>query len=229
MAPLAAAAAVCVTSGASGASRASGVDAPVRRTATEAGAGTGTFHRHYPTRAGLVVAVHRRQVAACAGAVPRLLDSATPPPAALRAGADPFVDFPVTGHGLAHAPRSDSGCSEAPYDSFPDRLVPVCEQLLDAGAGAGEAGVGNRAREPVRGVGTRAREPVRGVGTRAREPVRGVGTRARELVRGVGNLRVGHGSDPRHDPRRPVDLLPGGLRHQDSRDEGHPRPRPTTT
>ncbi|APU15129.1 MULTISPECIES: TetR/AcrR family transcriptional regulator [Actinoalloteichus] len=38
------------------------------------------------------------------------------------------------------------------------------------------------------------------------------GTEPYELMRGIGNLCIGHGSDPRYDPRRLVDLLLNGLR-----------------
>ena len=79
----------------------SGVDAPVRDIAAEAGVGMGTIYRHFPTRADLVIAVYRHQVEACAEAGPALLASSAD--AARRAGQwiDLFVDFLVTKHGLA--------------------------------------------------------------------------------------------------------------------------------
>jgi AcrR family transcriptional regulator len=46
----------------------SGVEAPVRDIAAEAGVGMGTIHRHFPTRADLVVAVFRYQLDALAAA-----------------------------------------------------------------------------------------------------------------------------------------------------------------
>ncbi len=45
-----------------------GVNAPVRDIAAEAGVGTGTIYRHFPTRADLVVAVYRHQLDALAAA-----------------------------------------------------------------------------------------------------------------------------------------------------------------
>ncbi|MER6924572.1 helix-turn-helix domain-containing protein, partial [Streptomyces spiralis] len=51
----------------------SGVEAPVRDIAAEAGVGMGTIYRHFPTRADLVIAVYRHQVDACAEAGPALL------------------------------------------------------------------------------------------------------------------------------------------------------------
>lgn len=132
---------------------ASGVDAPIREIAARAGVGTGTVYRHFPTRADLVVAVYRHQVEACAEAGPALLAESASPFAALTAWTGLFVDFLVTKHGLAHAMRSDSGGFEALHAYFLDRLVPVCAQLLDAAADAGEIEPGTRAYELLRGIG----------------------------------------------------------------------------
>ena len=126
---LAAAAAVFVVSG---------VDAPVRDIAAEAGVGMGTIYRHFPTRADLVIAVYRHQVDACAEAGPALLASSSSPHAALTQWIDLFVDFLITKHGLAAALRSDSARFETLHAYFLDRLVPVCARLLDAAADAGE-------------------------------------------------------------------------------------------
>jgi AcrR family transcriptional regulator len=117
---------------------ASGVDAPVRDIAAKAGVGLGTIYRHFPTRAELVIAVYRHQVEACAEAGPALLASSSTPHAALAQWIDLFVDFLITKHGLAAALRSDSARFEALHAYFLDRLVPVCAQLLDAAAAAGE-------------------------------------------------------------------------------------------
>lgn len=141
---LTAAAAVFVTSG---------VDAPIREIAAAAGVGVGTIYRHFPSRSDLVVAVYRHQVEACAEAGPALLAAGEPPLAALRQWVDLFVDFLVTKHGLAGALQSDSGGFEALHTYFLDRLVPVCEQLLDAAADAGEIEPGTRAYELMRGIG----------------------------------------------------------------------------
>ncbi len=141
---LAAAAAVFVTSG---------VDAPIREIAARASVGIGTIYRHFPTRADLVVAVYRHQVAACAEAGPTLLTSADSPFAALRQWVDLFIDFLVTKHGLANALQSDSGGFDALHTHFLDNLVPVCGQLLDAAVKAGEIRPGTDAYELMRGIG----------------------------------------------------------------------------
>jgi AcrR family transcriptional regulator len=117
---------------------ASGVEAPVRDIAARAGVGMGTIYRHFPTRADLIIAVYRHQVEACAEAGPALLASSRTPHAALTRWIGLFVDFLVTKHGLAAALQSDQAGFKALHAYFLDRLVPVCAQLLDAAADAGE-------------------------------------------------------------------------------------------
>ena len=141
---LAAAAAVFVTSG---------VDAPIREIAARAGVGIGTIYRHFPTRADLVVGVYRHQVVACAEAGPTLLADADSPLSALRQWVDLFVGFLVTKHGLANAMQSDNSGFEALHSYFLDRLVPVCEQLLNAAVDADEIKPGTQAYELMRGIG----------------------------------------------------------------------------
>lgn len=131
----------------------SGVDAPVRDIAARAGVGVGTIYRHFPTRADLIVAVYRHQVEACAEAGPTLLADSTTPHAALAQWINLFVDFLVTKHGLAEALRSDDAAFETLHAYFLDRLVPVCAQLLDAAATAGEILSDLDAYELLRGVG----------------------------------------------------------------------------
>jgi AcrR family transcriptional regulator len=130
-----------------------GVDAPIRQIAARAGVGLGTIYRHFPTRADLVVAVFRHQVEECAEAGPRLLAAADSPFAALRGWLDGFVDFLVTKHGLATTMQPDSSGFAALHGYFVDRLVPVCRQLLDACAEAGEIDTDLAPYELLRGIG----------------------------------------------------------------------------
>lgn len=132
---------------------ASGVDVPVRDIAGRAGVGVGTIYRHFPTRADLIVAVYRHQVEACAEAGPTLLANSPAPHAALARWVNLFVDFLVTKHGLAEALQSDNAAFETLHAYFLDRLVPVCAQLLDAAAKAGEIRPDTDAYELMRGVG----------------------------------------------------------------------------
>ena len=131
----------------------SGVEAPVRDIAAEAGVGVGTIYRHFPTRADLVVAVYRHQVEALAQAGPERLAADGGSYAALVGWIGQFVDFLVTKHGLAAALRSDDAGFEALHTWFVDRLVPVCARLLDGAASAGEIRSGVDAYQLMRGVG----------------------------------------------------------------------------
>ncbi|MEU7853224.1 helix-turn-helix domain-containing protein [Nonomuraea sp. NPDC049141] len=131
----------------------SGVEAPVRDIAARAGVGLATIYRHFPTRADLIIAVYRHQVEACAEAGPALLASGATPHAALGRWINLFVDFLVTKHGLAAVLQSDSAGFDTLHAYFLDRLVPVCAQLLDAAAVAGQIRADIDAYELMRGVG----------------------------------------------------------------------------
>ena len=134
----------------------SGVDVPVRDIAAKAGVGVGvgTIYRHFPTRADLIVAVYRHQVEACAEAGPALLAAnGSTPHAALASWINLFVDFLVTKHGLAEALQSDGATFVTLHAYFIDRLMPVCAELLDAAARAGEIRPDIEALELMVGVG----------------------------------------------------------------------------
>ncbi|RKN47587.1 TetR/AcrR family transcriptional regulator [Micromonospora endolithica] len=131
----------------------SGVDVPVRDIAVRAGVGVGTIYRHFPTRADLIVAVYRHQIEACAEAGPALLADSDTPYAALARWIDLFVDFLVTKHGLAAALQSDAAAFQTLHAYFLDRLVPVCDQILDAAVAAGEIRPDTNAYGLLRGVG----------------------------------------------------------------------------
>ena len=131
----------------------SGVEAPVRDIAARAGVGVATIYRHFPTRADLIIAVYRHQVGACAEAGPALLASSATPHAALGRWINLFVDFLVTKHGLAAVLQSEDAGFDTLHAYFLDRLVPVCDQLLDAAAGRGEIRSGLEGLELMRGVG----------------------------------------------------------------------------
>ena len=130
-----------------------GVEAPVRDIAARAGVGLGTIYRHFPTRADLIVAVYRHQVDACAEAGPALLASGVTPREALEQWINLFADFLVTKHGLAGVMQSDNAGFETLHAYFLDRLLPVCSQLLDAAAVAGEIRRDIDAYTLMRGVG----------------------------------------------------------------------------
>jgi AcrR family transcriptional regulator len=131
----------------------SGVNVAVRDIAARARVGVGTIYRHFPTRADLIVAVYRHQVEACAEAGPTLLAESDTPHHALARWIGMFIDFLATKHGLAEVLRSDDAAFQTLHAYFIDRLVPVCAQLLEAAAAAGEIRPGHDAYELLRGVG----------------------------------------------------------------------------
>jgi AcrR family transcriptional regulator len=131
----------------------SGVAAPVREVASQAGVGVATIYRHFPTRADLVVAVFRHQVEECVEAVPGLLAAGPTPYDALARWLDLFVDFLVTKHGLAEALQSQDEAHATLHAYFVERLVPACTELLDAAVAAGQVAPGVRALDVLRGIG----------------------------------------------------------------------------
>lgn len=132
---------------------AAGVNAPIRRIAAQAGVGSATIYRHFPTRADLVTAVYRHQIEACADAGPALLGSCDTPLTALRQWVDMFTDFLVTKHGLADALQSDQDTFAALHTHFLDRLLPIVTDLLDAAVAAGQIRPGIEPYELMRGIG----------------------------------------------------------------------------
>jgi len=131
----------------------SGVEAPIREIAKEAGVGLGTVYRHFPTRSDLVLAVYEHQVEACAEAAPRLLASLDSPADALRAWVDLFVEFLVTKHGLAAAMQSAGDSFDALHDYFETRLVPAVGSIIGAAESAHEIRPGVGAFELMRAIG----------------------------------------------------------------------------
>ena len=82
-----------------------GLDAHLERIAREAGVGTATLYRNFPTREALVEAAHRNEVAQLCAAVPGLL-AAKPPYEALRAWTRLFMDYATAKLGMADALRA---------------------------------------------------------------------------------------------------------------------------
>lgn len=115
----------------------SGVDAPVREIANMAGVGVGTFYRHFPDRAGLIAAVFRREVDACADAAPELALEKTPFDA-LAGWVQLFAGFITTKRGLASALHAGSPAFESLPAYFDQKLRPALEALLTTAVAAGE-------------------------------------------------------------------------------------------
>lgn len=129
----------------------SGVDAPVREIAREAGVGVGTLYRHFPQRADLIKAVVRREMDACADAAFQLA-AEHPPAEALSLWMQRFVNFLSAKRGLAAALHSGDPAYEALPAYFDERMRPALASLLDAATASGEIRSGTDADELLRAV-----------------------------------------------------------------------------
>jgi AcrR family transcriptional regulator len=129
----------------------SGVDAPVREIAEQAGVGIGTIYRHFPQRSDLIVAVFRREVDACADAA-LVLATAHEPGEALARWMQRYVDFIAAKRGLATALHSGNPAYETLPAYFQKRLRPTLKTLLEAAVAAGEVRAGVEPKDLLRAV-----------------------------------------------------------------------------
>lgn len=131
----------------------SGVDAPVREIAERAGVGVGTFYRHFPQRADLILAVLKSQIDDCADAAAGLAAECEPAEALAR-WMQRYVDFIVTKRGLSSALQSDSAAYAALPDYFYGRLRPALASLLRTAVERNAIRPGYEADELLRTVAT---------------------------------------------------------------------------
>ena len=118
-----------------------GLDAHLERIAKEAGVGSGTLYRNFPTRESLIEAAYRNEVAKLCAAAPELLRE-LPPRQALRAWMGRFLDYATAKLGMAYALRAMIALDQHPVRAHLAR---------DA-----EAGIPESPREPLA---LRARRP----------------------------------------------------------------------
>ncbi|KPI34224.1 regulatory protein TetR [Actinobacteria bacterium OV450] len=113
-----------------------GLDAHLERIAREAGVGTATLYRNFPTREALVEAAYRNEVAQLRDVVPELLAS-QPPYEALRAWTRLFMDYATAKLGMADALRAIAAAGSNPYAHSHDMIRSAITALMDACAEAG--------------------------------------------------------------------------------------------
>ncbi|MFK8908733.1 TetR/AcrR family transcriptional regulator [Streptomyces sp. YS-3] len=113
-----------------------GLDAHFERVAKEAGVGTGTLYRNFPTREALIEAAYRNEVARLCDAVPGLL-AELPPREALRTWTGRFVDYATAKLGMADALRAVVASGGDPYGRSRDLIQEALTTLLEAGRDAG--------------------------------------------------------------------------------------------
>ncbi|MEW2391032.1 helix-turn-helix domain-containing protein [Streptomyces venezuelae] len=113
-----------------------GLDAHFERIAREAGVGTGTLYRNFPTRDALIEAAYRNEVARLCDAVPGLL-AAMSPPDALRAWTRRFVDYATAKLGMADALRAVVNAGTNPYAESHEMIQAALSSLMAANTAAG--------------------------------------------------------------------------------------------
>ncbi|MBB4924352.1 AcrR family transcriptional regulator [Kitasatospora kifunensis] len=113
-----------------------GLDAHFERIAREAGVGTGTLYRNFPTREALIEAAYRNEVARLCDAVPDLL-ATLPPSEALRVWTRRFIDYATAKFGMADALRAVVASGSNPYADSHEMIQGALTSLMDAGTAAG--------------------------------------------------------------------------------------------
>jgi AcrR family transcriptional regulator len=113
-----------------------GLDAHLERIAKEAGVGSATLYRNFPTREALIEAVYRNEVAQLCDAVPDLL-AAKPPEEALRAWTRLYLDYFTAKVGIADALRAIAEAGGNPYGNSRDMVGNAIVTLMDACLAAG--------------------------------------------------------------------------------------------
>jgi AcrR family transcriptional regulator len=114
----------------------SGVDAPAREVAAEAGVGVGTLYRHFPNRSALVARVFTTEIDQTVATAAELL-AAHPPGEALDLWIDRFTRFVATKQGLSAALRSGDPAFDDLPGYFQSELGPAIGSLVDAAVAEG--------------------------------------------------------------------------------------------
>jgi AcrR family transcriptional regulator len=104
--------------------------------AREAGVGIGTLYRHFPTRAALVEAVYRNELARLLGSGKELLSS-HPPAVALRMWMDRFADYVTAKRWMVDSLRAVVAAGAVSPSQTRQALTGTIQGMLDAGAAAG--------------------------------------------------------------------------------------------
>lgn len=113
-----------------------GLDTGMERIAAEAGVGSATLYRNFPSREALVEAVYRDEVARLCDAAPALL-AQRPPEEALRAWTRLFLDYVTAKYGMIDALRAIAATGGDPYGHSREMIRASIASLMEACAAAG--------------------------------------------------------------------------------------------
>jgi AcrR family transcriptional regulator len=105
--------------------------------AKQAGVGSGTLYRHFPTREDLVEEVYRDQIGRLHTRARELL-GAEPPARALRIWMDLFANWAATKHGMRDALGAIMASGRIGSGQMRSELVQIVRAFIDAGARAGD-------------------------------------------------------------------------------------------
>ncbi|MDQ0779757.1 AcrR family transcriptional regulator [Streptomyces aurantiacus] len=114
-----------------------GLEAHLERIAKEAGVGSGTLYRNFPTREALIEAVYRNEVTHLCDAAPTLL-AQKPPEEALRAWTRLFLDYVTAKYGMIDALRAIAATGGNPYSHSRELIQAAITSLMDACVAAGK-------------------------------------------------------------------------------------------
>jgi AcrR family transcriptional regulator len=113
-----------------------GLDAHLERIAKEAGVGSATLYRNFPTREILIEAAYRNELAKLCDSAPELLATLEPRDA-LRAWMGRFIDYATAKLGMAEALRALVASGVNPYAQSHEMMLSALDSLLSSGADAG--------------------------------------------------------------------------------------------
>ncbi|WP_369185135.1 TetR/AcrR family transcriptional regulator [Streptomyces sp. Y1] len=113
-----------------------GLEAHLERIAKEAGVGSGTLYRNFPTREALIEAAYRNELVRLCDAAPDLL-AALAPREALRAWMGRFIDYATAKLGMADALRALVESGVNPYARSHEMMMAALTSLMSAGVEAG--------------------------------------------------------------------------------------------
>ncbi|NIY62992.1 TetR/AcrR family transcriptional regulator [Streptomyces malaysiensis] len=113
-----------------------GLNAHLERIAKEAGVGTGTLYRNFPTRELLIEAAYRNELARLCDAAPELL-ATLPPREAMRVWLGRFMDYANAKLGMADALRGVVASGVNPYAQSHGMIQDALSLLMDAAVTAG--------------------------------------------------------------------------------------------
>ncbi|MET8291184.1 TetR/AcrR family transcriptional regulator [Streptomyces sp. NPDC048448] len=108
-----------------------GLDAHFERIAKEAGVGSGTLYRNFPTRELLIEAAYRGELARLCDAAPGLL-AAMEPRDALRDWMGRFIDYATAKIGMAEALRAVVESGVNPYAHSREMMLEALTSLMEA-------------------------------------------------------------------------------------------------